>query len=729
MNRTTSFLALLLLILNSSAQAPSDLAVQLSAVVQSNPPQITLNWVGNSTTTQYQVYRKLKTATFWGTPLATVSGSSTQYVDNTASLATSYEYAVVRNSSSYTGYGYINSGIEVPEVFYHGKLILLVDSNFISSLASEITRLINDLEGDGWKVIRHDVLRTGSVTHIKDLIVNDYYLDTVPQIRTVFLLGHIPVPYSGNINPDGHSDHLGAWPADCYYADIDGTWTDAYVNSTTASPPRTQNIPGDGKFDQSQIPSDLELEIGRVDFNDMPSFSVTEQQLLKNYLDKDHEYRKKIYSPLKQAVIDDNFGYFNGEAFAASGFKNFGPLVGASNVTSADYFTSMSSASYAWSYGCGGGTYTSAGGIGSTTNFASSALQGVFTMLFGSYFGDWDSQDNFLKAPLAQGKILTSVWSGRPHYQFHHMGLGENIGYSLLLTQNNPGNIYYASPTGITGRWVHNALMGDPTLRNDVVAPVFNVIATKVGFDCHISWSASTETTLVGYNIYMKNDTNSSYVKLNTNPINTTTYTDYCVPYPGIYTYMVRALKLEQVPSGSYYNMSEGITDTAFNTLSPNVTAGFTSSSGGLQFNFTNTSVNATNYFWDFGNGQSSSSANPSTTYSANGVYTVTLIASNSCDQDTFMQAITVIEVGLKNLDKEAQISLYPNPTLGKIILTKGNTNPADLQIFDTNGKVVAVFRTENFKSEFDLSGLNKGIYFLQVRTKEKTWNTKLVLE
>src|SRR5207248_1934476 len=153
-------------------------------------------------------------------------------------------------------------------------------------LATEITRLIKDIEGDGWEVIRHDVLRTGSVTHIKDLIVSDYWLDSA-NTKAVFLLGHVPVPYSGNINPDGHGDHLGAWPADCYYADVDGTWTDNAVNSTTASPPRTQNIPGDGKFDQSIVPSNLELQVGRVDFNNMPSFSTSEQQLLKNYLDKD----------------------------------------------------------------------------------------------------------------------------------------------------------------------------------------------------------------------------------------------------------------------------------------------------------------------------------------------------------------------------------------------------------------------------------------------------------
>jgi len=720
---------LFFLVIFSFSQSASDVAVQLSAVVQSNPAQITLSWIGNASTTQYQVFRKLKSATTWSSPIATLAGTVNQYIDNTITVGVNYEYHVSRAASGYAGHGYINSGIEVPEISSRGKLILVIDSSFIVGLASEISRLIKDIEGDGWEVIRHDVLRTGSVTHVKDLIVTDYALDTTLNTKAVFIVGHVPVPYSGNINPDGHADHLGAWPADCYYADVDGTWTDSFVTSTTVSPARTQNVPGDGKFDQSIVPSDLELQVGRVDFNDMPSFTLTEEQLLKNYLDKDHDYRKKIFSPIKQAVIDDNFLFFSGEAFAGSGYKNFSTLVGTPNVIAADYFTSMSTASYAWSYGCGGGTYTSAGGIGATSNFASSNLQGVFTMLFGSYFGDWDSQNNFLKAPLAQGKILTSVWSGRPHFQFHHMGLGENIGYDLLQTQNNPGNLYYASPTGITGHWVHNALMGDPTLRNDIVAPVSNIIATKVGYDCHVSWSASTETLFVGYNIYMKNDTNASFVKLNYAPITGTTYTDNCLMYKGVYTYMVRALKLENVPSGTYYNMSEGIADTAYNTSPVKAYANYTSAMSANQLTFTNTSSNSTSYFWDFGNGQTSNATNPVVTYSNNGSYMITLIAMNACDQDTAYAMVYITEVGLMELANENNITLFPNPSNGSITITNNSNEEINITIFNTEGKNVAVFNKINNSTEIDLSNLNKGIYFVRIKVGDNQLNKKVIIE
>lgn len=712
-----------------SAQSVSDPAVQINASVQTSTPQITLNWVGNSTTTSYSIYRKLKTGTSWGTALATISGTVNQYVDNAVALGTNYEYRVIRAGSGYTGYGYINSGIQVPVTEFRGNIILLVDSTFIASLSTELKRLEDDLEGDGWKVIRHNVLRTATPQHIRSFVINDYTSDPL-NTKAVFIVGHVPVPYSGNINPDGHPDHLGAWPTDTYYADVNGVWTDISVTSTTVSPARTQNVPGDGKFDQSVIPTDLELQVGRADFSNMSAFSLSEQTLLKNYLDKDHDYRKKVFSVVKRAVIDDNFGYFSGEAFAASGYKNAACMVPTASITAGDYFTDMTANNYQWSYGCGGGTYTSASGIGATSNFATSNLQGIFTMLFGSYFGDWDAQNSFLRAPLAQGKILTNVWSGRVHYQFHHMGLGENIGYGVKLTQNNIGSLYFGSPTSITGRWIHHGLMGDPSLRNDVVAPVSNVVATKAGNNCTVSWTASPETGILGYNIYMKNDTNTSYIKINPSLIAGTTYTDNCLLYKGIYKYMVRAYKLETTPSGSYYNMSEGIADTANSTNGTKAYASFSLATAGNTVNVTNLSVNTTANNWNFGDGGTATTLNASHTYTTNGTYTITLISSNSCNSDTAKLVVVINSVGISEMN-EVSASVFPNPTDGKFSMTLDNTDNTsyDVFIYNQEGKLLLKGTGVKLKQDFDLSGYRAGIYLLQLRGKDKTINKKFVLE
>jgi PKD repeat protein len=57
---------------------------------------------------------------------------------------------------------------------------------------------------------------------------------------------------------------------------------------------------------------------------------------------------------------------------------------------------------------------------------------------------------------------------------------------------------------------------------------------------------------------------------------------------------------------------------------------------------FTNSSSGATSYSWDFGDGGSSTEANPSHTYTAAGTVTVTLTATNSADSATASKQISV---------------------------------------------------------------------------------------
>ncbi len=699
-------------------QTPKEITVELSVNTQINPATITLNWVPSNLATQHQLFRKLKSGVTWGAILSTLSGSATQYVDNNVIEGISYEYRVIRSGSGFTGYGYINAGVNIPAVEDRGGLILLVDNTISDSLSEEIKRLENDLIGDGWSLTRHDIARNEPVVNVKN-IIKETYDKNISNTKAVFLLGHIPVPYSGNLNPDGHPDHQGAWPADVYYADMNGNWTDLGINNSIASDERNINTPGDGKFDQTVLPSDVELQIGRVDLSEMPAFAMSEIALLRSYLDKDHEYRHKKFKPEYRAVIDDNFGYFSGEAFAHSGWRNIGPLVGSENIESGDYFTAMKDKSYLWSYGCGGGSYTSAGGIGTTTNFASSDLQGVFTMLFGSYFGDWDNINNFLRAPLAQGKTLTNIWAGRPHWVLHHMGLGENIGYNVKLTQNN--NSLYHSNFG--ARFIHIALMGDPTLRNDVVAPVGNLQTSVNEKDVLLTWNASTDTVL-GYYIYSKNDTFPEFMRLNENPIKDTSYTDMCILYPGTYTYMVRAIKLETTPSGTYYNLSQGVFDSVRYENYLIVNAEVEYSQVGNETWFNNKSTNATEYLWNFGDGNFSTDVNPKYSFMT-GNHEVILIASNECHSDTIFLTLSILSNTEDELDR---IAIYPNPTNGKVTIFGPESGSYKVGVYNMLGTKIKDIISTSGELVIDLSTYPKGNYTIRVESRQGVKSVKLVL-
>jgi PKD repeat protein len=79
-------------------------------------------------------------------------------------------------------------------------------------------------------------------------------------------------------------------------------------------------------------------------------------------------------------------------------------------------------------------------------------------------------------------------------------------------------------------------------------------------------------------------------------------------------------------------------------TVNAAPTVGFLSSMNGATAIFTNTSTDATNYSWNFGdNGGASGEENPTHTYQNDGAYNVTLTATNTCGTGIFEQTITVV--------------------------------------------------------------------------------------
>lgn len=553
-------------------QSVSDYAVLVSAEVQASPPKIVLSWPAGSDVNQYGVFRKSRNSTEWGDGVM-LAPSGTSYTDEDVVLGESYDYLLWKDRTSNDGYGQICVGIEVPLVEARGKVVLIVDNSVSASLVTELMQFQSDLVGDGWTVIRHDVdrmavspsntsesvwaARAAEIAAVKALIQADYDADP-GNVRCVVLLGRVPVAYSGSKAPDDHTDHQGAWPADLYYGSMAGTWTDSTLTSTGANNDRLRNVPGDGKFDQNELPADVTLSVGRIDFADLPAFSQGELELLRRYLNKDHRFRHGLTSAMRRGLIDDELHVLSGgQTPAVGGWRNFPAFFGAANTIEGDWLPTLASQSYLWGYGCGYSSYTGCSGVVSTANLATGDPRVVFTMLFGSYFGDWDTQNNLLRAAIATPTYtLTSAWSARPHWHFHHMAVGETIGFSTRLSQNN--KFVYVS--GNSARERHIALMGDPTLRMHVVGPPAAVVAMRNssgGVD--LGWGASTDTVL-GYHVYRASAALGPYGRVNSELITGTTYTDSA---PGSDRfYMVRAVKLEVSGSGSYYNASQGIFQT-----------------------------------------------------------------------------------------------------------------------------------------------------------------------
>lgn len=543
----------------ANAQLPADLETPVKITTYPDSAKVKFEW-NDLLATQVRIYRKAATVIGWNNPIVTILPPNNTFTD-TVTLGKRYEYyvRVTRAGAPAETYNYFAVGINADAIHYKGKALLLVDSTMAAPLQADIAQLKLDLICEGWMVSQVNVSPLDSVPLVRDKVIAHYNTDPFSH-HALFILGHVPVPYSGELNPDGHPDHLGAWPTDLYYADVDNTWTDQFVNNVSASRAENRNIPGDGKFDPWSLPGELKIAAGRADFYDMPVFGLSDTLLLKRYLAKDHNYRTKAFTARLRALVDDNFGFFGGEAFAQNGWRNGNALLGNDSVMNADFIADAAADSYLWAYGCGGGNYQGANGIGSTGNFVSDSLKSVFTMLFGSYFGDWDNQNSFLRAPLAaQGYALTNCWAGRSNWFFHTMGMGIPISYSILLTQYN---IDY-NPPGYGAGFIHNSFMGDPTLTlNPILQPSALVINQNlVTGNVELNWTASADDDVLGYYVYRSIALTDSFTCITPQYTATTSYIDVA-PDSGHYVYMVRPVKLQNTVTGSYYNAGIGIVDS-----------------------------------------------------------------------------------------------------------------------------------------------------------------------
>jgi hypothetical protein len=585
MKKTCTLFLLAIVSFSLIGQNAKSHAVILQAKIQLNPAKITLQWQEDSAATEssYIVYRKAVDDKLWGTALATLPASARTYEDTNVELAKVYEYYVQRTySTSMLAHGYITAAIGLKEVMQRGRMLVLVSENYRTDLSDEIDVLQQDLIKDGWvaKVIYVDP--ASSVADIKSMITTQHNLN---PLEGVFLIGKIAIPYSGDIAPDAHvPDHKGAWPADMYYGTLNNTyWTDNTINVTAAASPKQHNIPGDGKFDQNLVyPETVQLQIGRLFLDDMPAFSDNDTMLTKSYLQRLHRFKTAAFKPVNRALVDDNFGVMSGEAFAASAWRSFSTIVGDS-LHSKDYLSSLRNESYLMAYGCGAGSYTSAGGVANTNQIAASdSLSAIVHSLFGSYFGDWDKSNNFLRAPLcAKGNSgLASIWSGRPHWHLHHLAMGWNMGYSTRLTQNNVWGAAFTVPENsgyvhnVFPTFVHIALMGDPSLRLHYLKPIASLTAlpSTDSIRIQLSWQSSADAT-DGYVILRSQSLDQPFRFWKKVDAGVTSLTD-TFPYFGENYYMVRAMKLEQTPSGSYYNLALGeiastfsINPTGINTI------------------------------------------------------------------------------------------------------------------------------------------------------------------
>ena len=151
-------------------------------------------------------------------------------------------------------------------------------------------------------------------------------------------------------------------------------------------------------------------------------------------------------------------------------------------------------------------------------------------------------------------------------------------------------------------------------------------------------------------------------------------------------------------------------------------------SGAGLTVDLTNLSTgDSLSYEWSFGDGSTSTAADPNHTYTTDGSYTITLITSNGCSSDTTTQLISL--VGTELADRLQGLSVFPNPTNGHLMIQLGDQNNEPLKVVIADLKGAVILTTSMIdRGTLDLSRFGKGVYLLQISSGSAVSHCKVVV-
>jgi PKD repeat protein len=144
-----------------------------------------------------------------------------------------------------------------------------------------------------------------------------------------------------------------------------------------------------------------------------------------------------------------------------------------------------------------------------------------------------------------------------------------------------------------------------------------------------------------------------------------------------------------------------------------NAVANFTNSVDGRNVTFTNTSTNATNYKWYFGDGDSSALQNPQHTYAFAGNWNVTLVANNFCSSSEKMNTATTQNgANVKEFGNHSIFS-YPNPMENSwFVNNQYSGKKLTVVLSDVSGKIIETYEFKHKDvHEINVANLQPGIY------------------
>jgi len=147
-----------------------------------------------------------------------------------------------------------------------------------------------------------------------------------------------------------------------------------------------------------------------------------------------------------------------------------------------------------------------------------------------------------------------------------------------------------------------------------------------------------------------------------------------------------------------------------------------------LWVTFTNLSQEATDFVWDFGDGEQSTEINPEHAYPSSGAYEVQLVAAHCSLADTVQQQVFVVLTETNGSSEESP-EIYPNPVSDKLQIKMPEGKLDRITLFDASGNSLPTQLVNQNQQivTLDFSQMLPGSYFLKVEINQVQYIFKVL--
>ncbi len=154
---------------------------------------------------------------------------------------------------------------------------------------------------------------------------------------------------------------------------------------------------------------------------------------------------------------------------------------------------------------------------------------------------------------------------------------------------------------------------------------------------------------------------------------------------------------------------------------------------GGGTVQFADSSLFATTYSWDFGDGSPLNTAqNPSHTYALEGTYYPCLTVTNDCNSSTHCDTVNYITLGISDFDAKDYVSVYPVPANKFFnVSVPVNYAYANVVVTDLIGQeLLNVLIDGREKVRLSTHELSSGVYFVSIDNGgERVFTKRIVID